>query len=291
MPRKLEWGVRCCKAAPVVTIQATLAMTAFCRKNRAPAPTVRPCRCRTSNEDGVGIAWAVCEQLLVKHTYAICITHYHELAVRGQCPPSNRCFAATFNVRAPNSLITGPHCTANDASQELAALYPTARNTSMAVRAADGGSALQFTYTLSDGSSPHTSDYGIQLAEVSKQFALKWSSAPHACVASSAGIQTESMQQPHDLHCCFCRCVDCRPPCSRTQKKSRQALLAGWVCGQLRPSFRGMLPLQRHTCALPVASSRACSRLQRSGVPLTAQRRPHQRVLAEALAATQAWSA
>jgi hypothetical protein len=37
----------------------------------------------TSNEDGVGIAWAIAEQLARSHAHTLFVTHYHELAELG----------------------------------------------------------------------------------------------------------------------------------------------------------------------------------------------------------------
>ena len=78
----------------------------------------------------MGIAWAVCEQLLSTRAHTLFVTHFHELV-------------------------------------ELAALYPNVRNSSMTVQTTRGdASHLQFTFAAADGSSPHTADYGIQLAEM-----------------------------------------------------------------------------------------------------------------------------
>ena len=38
--------------------------------------------CSTSNEDGIGIAWAVCEHFIRHRVPTFFVTHYHQLAVR-----------------------------------------------------------------------------------------------------------------------------------------------------------------------------------------------------------------
>lgn len=44
--------------------------------------------CATSTADGVGIAWAVCEKLIAKGTYALVSTHFGELPELAEIYPN-----------------------------------------------------------------------------------------------------------------------------------------------------------------------------------------------------------
>lgn len=150
----------------------------------------------TSNEDGVGIAWSVAEHLLTNpQTHCIFITHYHELAeipsMYGNARVTCMDVAAPSLAQLGGISIGGVENTAAAAaliSQDTAVSRP-----GTAVSAAGGGAGalvtlpalqvqaamvvrqplvLSFRYSLKEGSSPHTSDYGIKLAEIC---GLPWS--------------------------------------------------------------------------------------------------------------------
>jgi DNA mismatch repair protein MSH4 len=83
----------------------------------------------TSNEDGVGIAWSVCEHLITRDIRTLIVTHYHELA-------------------------------------RLSSLYSNAENCCMAVDVADDAGSMSFKYSCQGGASNSNLDYGIALAEM-----------------------------------------------------------------------------------------------------------------------------
>lgn len=83
--------------------------------------------CSTSNEDGVGIAWAVCEALAATEAHTLCVTHYHELAVsespRFENPPCkyctllyNRHIATAYSVCLPFAMLPTSLCIAHRSS-------------------------------------------------------------------------------------------------------------------------------------------------------------------------------
>ena len=96
----------------------------------------------TSNEDGVGVAWAVCEHFVRHRINCLFVTHYHQLS-------------------------------------KLATMYPRVKNVSTVVHLADGdgdGSGdddgdgglhdpLRFLYKVADGPLLDTCKYGIALAK------------------------------------------------------------------------------------------------------------------------------
>ena len=83
----------------------------------------------TSNEDGVGIAWSVCEHLITRGVRTLIVTHYHELA-------------------------------------RLSSLYSNCENVCMAVDVADDAGSMIFKYSCQGGASNLNLDYGIALAEM-----------------------------------------------------------------------------------------------------------------------------
>lgn len=82
----------------------------------------------TSNTDGVGVAWTLCEDLLRKKAYTLFATHYLELT-------------------------------------DLPAVYPNAKNVNLKVE--PESKRLNYKYQLTDGpTSEKTSGYGIYIAEI-----------------------------------------------------------------------------------------------------------------------------
>jgi hypothetical protein len=80
-----ELGRRCVRAvpAPHALDPSATQLPGIAGANiaaRVPAPLTLPPH-STSNEDGVGIAWAVCEHFISKRIPAVFITFYHQLAV------------------------------------------------------------------------------------------------------------------------------------------------------------------------------------------------------------------
>lgn len=173
----------------------------------------------TSNEDGVGIAWAVTEALLASNAHALVVTHYHELAelaslyaganvacmqvdaptlpallAAAAAAASGQAAAAaashgggygSYGSGGGGASAAASAATAAAAASALAAAKqaqqlvqmarpgtaggpggPSAAATAAAISAAQP-LTLRFRYRLGEGSSPHTADYGIKLAEVS----------------------------------------------------------------------------------------------------------------------------
>ena len=83
----------------------------------------------TSNEDGVGIAWSVCEHLITRGIRTLIVTHYHELA-------------------------------------RLPSLYSNCENVCMAVDVTKDAGSMSFRYSCQGGASNLNLDYGIALAEM-----------------------------------------------------------------------------------------------------------------------------
>jgi DNA mismatch repair ATPase MutS len=82
----------------------------------------------TSNEDGVGIAWAVSEFLLKKRAMTFFVTHYPQLC-------------------------------------QLSQVYPSVQNQHLnaSVSTKDTGD-IRYTYKLTNGQCPATTDYGVEMA-------------------------------------------------------------------------------------------------------------------------------
>ena len=118
-----------------------------------PPISLRTPVCSTSNEDGVGIAWAVCERLAVATTaYTLCVTHFHELAELATLYPNvrNRCMAVSMRGGA------GTDYDGDDGSGGSAGA--TAARAAVSDVSGEGAAlgSLAYRFTVSDGSSPHT---------------------------------------------------------------------------------------------------------------------------------------
>lgn len=165
----------------------------------------------TSNEDGVGIAWAVTEALLASNAHALVVTHYHELAemaslyaganvacmqvdaptlpalLAAAAAAASGQAAAASSGSGSGASAAASAATAAAAASALAAAKQAQQLVSMARPGTAGGPGgpsaaataaaisaaqpltLRFRYRLGEGSSPHTADYGIKLAEVRRR--------------------------------------------------------------------------------------------------------------------------
>ncbi len=83
----------------------------------------------TSNEDGVAIAWAVAEFLLVKKTLTFFVTHYPQIS-------------------------------------KLSAIYPNVQNQHLGTVSSKGANEFRYTHKIMPGPCKVDSDYGVDMANV-----------------------------------------------------------------------------------------------------------------------------
>lgn len=81
----------------------------------------------TSNEDGVAIAWAVCEHLIKKRAMTFFVTHYPQLC-------------------------------------QLSKMYPSVQNQHLGASISTGDcGAISYTHKLTNGPCTTSSDYGVEM--------------------------------------------------------------------------------------------------------------------------------